>query len=269
MYPFKGCEFFHPITKIMRSEHLKNRVILLLTGMLLLSIFMLNFGISFNKNDVALAVTNEEKLFLQVNHFDEKYAAIPIQEIVSNQQLTEDQKKIAASLESLINKAEFSEIIDVFSQNLFADVPTNDAFQGQKYEITDLEVAYERIKQESSEFSQWIVLNSDLTMDDESVLKKNIILLSYLIRWGDFSNGNDMFWNALYSSQGNYLNDTERSAFKKTLVSLFESNPSQYLASKNVKDTISDALKPSGKNLSYKQAVEEFLSLAEITDYSE
>ncbi|MFV5900137.1 hypothetical protein [Enterococcus faecalis] len=110
--------------------------------------------------------------------------------------------------------------------------------------------------------------SNSLESYDQETVKQQLILLSYLIRWGNFSNGKHMFWNEIYNTQSNLMTKEEVNQLNQSFIELFLENPTQNLASKNVNNTFATALKTVGINNSYKQFVEQFLIKNGITDYS-
>lgn len=177
---------------------------------------------------------------------------------------------LVSEIVAFIGKTDFAEMINVFSDSLFADVPERDTFQGQKYELTDLEKTYnEQIKGQAGKIAQLIASVNVLDRFDETEVKKQVILLSYLMRWGTFSDDSS-FWMELYSPDSTLLTSEEVKALNKQFIELFESDPTKTLASKEVNTTFATAFKGIGKSWTYKQSVEEYLSqVKNVSDYSE
>ncbi|WP_285119911.1 hypothetical protein, partial [Lactococcus petauri] len=177
---------------------------------------------------------------------------------------------VALEITKLIDKSDFKDIISIFSQNLYAEVPQLDEFEGQKYEITDLENCYNKqIKKSSVEIAQLIYNTNRIENYDEDFIKKQLILLSYLMRWGTFSDGS-AFWKELYTTQSSMFNNEQINKFNTNFVKLFSENPQENLASKNVEKTFKSVFEKSGINITYKQCVENFLSnIKKVQNYSE
>lgn len=210
----------------------------------------------FSKN------VNLDKLY---NLYSEK----SVNQLISDTKLSDKQQAVVENIAVFIDSTSFEKVIDVFSDSLYADVPVNDKFQGQKYEITDLKDIYEnKIKKEKYQYATLIVSSNSLESYDQETVKQQLILLSYLIRWGNFSNGQHMFWNEIYNTQSNLMTKEEVKQLNQSFIELFLENPTQNLASKNVNNTFATALKSVGINNSYKQFVEQFLIKNGITDYS-
>lgn len=203
---------------------------------------------------------------------------------VLNEEQTQEEKKdiknlkveeqadesLVSEIVAFIGKTDFAEMMNVFSDSLFADVPERDAFYGQKYELTDLETVYnEQIKGQAQDIASLLVSVNSLDSFDEKEIKKQVILLSYLMRWGTFSDDSS-FWTELYTPDSILLTGDEVKALNKQFIELFESDPTKTLASKGVNTTFATAFKGIGKSWSYKQSVEEYLSqVKNVSDYSE
>ncbi|ELY8689125.1 hypothetical protein SOU55_002658, partial [Enterococcus faecalis] len=100
-------------------------------------------------------------------------------------------------------------------------------------------------------------------------VKQQLVLISYFTRWGNFSNGQHMFWNELYNPQSNFLTKEQAAQLNDAFIQLFSKDPKQNLVSRNVNNTFKLASQAIGKNEQYKQFVERFLIQNGITDYSE
>ncbi|MGY0180010.1 MucBP domain-containing protein [Lactococcus garvieae] len=177
---------------------------------------------------------------------------------------------VVSDIAAFIEKSSFSEMINVFSDSLFGEVPERDTFEGQKYELTDLEKIYnEQIKGQAQDIAPLLVSVNSFDSFDEKEVKKQVILLSYLMRWGTFSD-DSTFWTELYSPESTLLTGEEVKALNKQFIGLFESDPTKTLASKEVNTTFATAFKGVGKSWTYKQSVEEYLSqVKNVSDYSE
>ncbi|MBF0004031.1 hypothetical protein HAX44_00265 [Enterococcus faecalis] len=220
---------------------------------------------SYIYNNVLDKTSNNVKLDKLYN----LYSVKSVNQLISTIKLSDKQQAVVESIAIFIDNTSFEKVIDVFSDSLYADVPVNDKFQGQKYEITDLKDTYEnKIKKERYQYATLIVSSNSLESYDQETVKQQLILLSYLIRWGNFSNGKHMFWNEIYNTQSNLMTKEEVNQLNQSFIELFLENPTQNLASKNVNNTFATALKTVGINNSYKQFVEQFLIKNGITDYS-
>ncbi|MFK4881502.1 MULTISPECIES: bacterial Ig-like domain-containing protein [Lactococcus] len=177
---------------------------------------------------------------------------------------------ITLQIEELINKTSFKDIISVFSSNLYADVPQADEFEGQKYEITDLESTYNnQIKNNSKEISQIIRDANNFEKYDENTVKKQIVLVSYLTRWGTFSDGS-LFWKEIYSPKSSLFTSKQVNDINKAYIKSFTENPQDNIASKNVKNTFKAIFSEVGINLTYKQTVENYLSnVKKVSNFSD
>ncbi|WP_285141083.1 bacterial Ig-like domain-containing protein [Lactococcus petauri] len=177
---------------------------------------------------------------------------------------------ITLQIEELINKTSFKDIISVFSSNLYADVPQADEFEGQKYEITDLESTYNnQIKNNSKEISQIIRDANNFEKYDENTVKKQLVLVSYLARWGTFSDGS-LFWKEIYSPESSLFTSEQVNDINKAFIKSFTENPQDNIASKNVKNTFKAIFSEVGINLTYKQTVENYLSnVKKVSNFSD
>ncbi|WP_285015889.1 hypothetical protein, partial [Lactococcus garvieae] len=143
------------------------------------------------------------------------------------------------------------DIIEVFSKNLYKDVPKGDTYEGQKYEITDLENTYSKIKSNSLGISQLIVKNNNITNFDETFIKKQLIVLCYLMRWGTFSDNSEM-WKDLYCIDSKILTENQVHTLNINLIDSFTNTPDYSLASRNVSDTFYKLYQNLGLNWTYK-----------------
>ncbi|MFC0616213.1 immunoglobulin-like domain-containing protein [Enterococcus faecalis] len=193
------------------------------------------------------------------------------EELIINKLKTLKQTEVTEQIVTLINETNFTDLISVFSTSLYEDIPTNDTFQGQMYEITDLEETYQnKIKSNSAEFAKLIVNTNGYESYEPKDVKRQLVYLSYLMRWGSFSDGKRVFWHELYSNESTFLDIEEVKVLNKTFIDLFDENPEKKLASKEVTTTFSDAYKAADLSISnYKIGIEKFLTQAGITDYSE
>lgn len=189
----------------------------------------------------------------------------------SKSTLTSDEVKqdIVTQIEDLIKNSEYKEIISEFSNNLYDEVPQNDEFAGQKYEITDLENTYnEKIKKNSTSISLLLEEENKFLSYNESDVKKQLILLCYLMRWGTFSDGSE-FWKELYLLKSNIMSVEQVKLLKETFIKNFFENPQENLASKNVSKLFEKTYKEIGISWTYKQSLEIYLNkVRNISDYS-
>ncbi len=225
------------------------------------------------KNDDIYTETILDKLVSeqkQLASLKKVYPELTNKQLYSLNQLSDKEQAVADEISNLIKTTKFEKIVDVFSDSLYDNVPRNDTFEGEKYEISDLETTYtNKIQKDSDEYAKLIVSINDLENYDSDKVKEQIVLLSYLMRWGSFSNGKHMFWNELYNTQSNLLTSEQTKQLNSTFIHFFSENPTKYLASKNVNTTFNTAFKEIGLNYSYKQTVEHFLVQSGIMDYSE
>lgn len=63
--------------------------------------------------------------------------------------------------------------------------------------------------------------SNSLESYDQETVKQQLILLSYLIRWGNFSNGKHMFWNEIYNTQSNLMTKEEVNQLNQSFIELF------------------------------------------------
>ncbi|EKB7620695.1 hypothetical protein OPL82_002670, partial [Enterococcus faecalis] len=198
------------------------------------------------------------------------YPEIKASKVIGDRNLSDKEQKVAEKAKEFIEATPFEQVIDVFSDSLYDDIPKNDKFQGQKYETTDLKDVYEnKIKKESKLYANLIVSVNQLEEYDQERIKEQLILVSYFIRWGNFSNGKHMFWNELYSPQSDFMTSEQTKQLNDKFIQLFAENPKQYLVSRNVNNTFKVASQALGQNDAYKQFVERFLLQNGITDYSQ
>lgn len=222
-------------------------------------------------NGVQLEETKNSAELVEVTGKEEKKAPQAEKKNIKNLKVeVQADESVVSEITALIEKSNFSEMINVFSDSLFADVPERDTFQGQQYELTDLETVYnEQIKGQAQDIASLLVSVNSLDSFDEKEIKKQVILLSYLMRWGTFSDDSS-FWTELYSPDSTLLTSEEVEALNKQFIELFESDPTKTLASKGVNTTFAEAFKGIGKSWTYKQSVEEYLSqVKNVSDYSE
>ncbi len=213
--------------------------------------------------------TNEiisNQLF-SVSHLERLYPEITIDKLNERNQLSYEEEKLSEKISNFIEKTNFEEIISVFSSSLFEESPPNSG--AETYEITDLANVYNnKIKTESKNYAQLIVQTNRLEEYDTDNVKQQLILLSYFIRWGNFSDGSRMFWHEVYSTDSSFLTQEQVKNVNSTFIECFSTNPTKYLASKNVNSTFAEVFKQTGINYSYKQSIETFLAQAGITEYS-
>lgn len=224
------------------------------------------------KEDNELKKVSLEKRELEVKK-DLKPESIIPENKQDTQAISNEEKngaEIVNQVVSLIEKSNFSEVISIFSNSLYADVPERDESEGQKYELTDLEKTYNnKIKTEVRNIAELIVSVNSFDVYDEKTVKKQLILLTYLMRWGTFSD-QSTFWKALYIKGSSLFTDEEIIRINQQFIRLFEENPSVYLGSKYVNHTFETVYKAINKDWTYKKSVEEFLSQEKkIVDYSD
>ncbi|HCT9166886.1 TPA: bacterial Ig-like domain-containing protein, partial [Enterococcus faecalis] len=206
---------------------------------------------------------------ISLSKLNNLYPEIKPANLTSDITLSEKEQVIAEKVKTFIDDTSFEQVIDVFSDSLYEDVPKNDKYQGQKYETTDLKDTYEaKLKKESETYAKLIVSVNEFEEYDQEKVKQQLVLVSYFIRWGSFSNGKHMFWNELYHPQSNFMTKEQTKQLNDAFIQLFSENPKQNLVSKNVNNTFKTASKAIGKNDSYKQFVERFLVQNGITEYS-
>ncbi|UYT10354.1 ZmpA/ZmpB/ZmpC family metallo-endopeptidase-related protein [Lactococcus garvieae] len=222
-------------------------------------------------NGVQLEETKGSAELVEVTGKEEKKAPKEEKKNIKNLKVEEQaDESVVSEITALIEKSNFSETINVFSDSLFADVPERDTFQGQQYELTDLETVYnEQIKGQAQDVASLLVSVNSFDSFDEKKVKQQVILLSYLMRWGTFSDDSS-FWTELYTPDSTLLTGEEVKALNKQFIKFFESDPEKYIASSSVNTTFAEAFKGIGKSWTYKQSVEEYLSqVKNVSDYSE
>ncbi|EOJ65471.1 WxL domain-containing protein [Enterococcus faecalis] len=206
---------------------------------------------------------------INLSKLNKLYPEIKPANLTSGITLSEKEQVVAEKVKTFIDDTSFEQVVDVFSDSLYEDVPKNDKYQGQKYETTDLKDTYElKLKKESETYAKLIVSVNEFEEYDQEKVKQQLVLVSYFIRWGSFSNGKHMFWNELYHPQSNFMTKEQTKQLNDAFIQLFSENPKQNLVSKNVNNTFKTASKAIGKNDSYKQFVERFLVQNGITEYS-
>ncbi|WP_195667267.1 ZmpA/ZmpB/ZmpC family metallo-endopeptidase-related protein, partial [Enterococcus faecalis] len=197
------------------------------------------------------------------------YPEIKVSKLTNEIKLSDKEQVVAEQVKEFIDTNSYENVINVFSDSLYEDVPKNDKYQGQKYETTDLKDTYEtKLKKESETYAKLIVSVNEFEEYDQEKVKQQLVLVSYFIRWGNFSNGKHMFWSELYHPQSNFMTKEQTKQLNDAFIQLFSENPKQNLVSKNVNNTFKTASKAIGKNDSYKQFVERFLVQNGITEYS-
>ncbi|NSM93649.1 bacterial Ig-like domain-containing protein [Enterococcus faecalis] len=207
---------------------------------------------------------------MNLSKLSKRYPEIKVTKLANEIKLSDKEQAVAEKVKTFIDTTSFEQVINVFSDSLYADVPTNDKYQGQKYETTDLKDTYETtVKKESATYAKLLVSVNQLETYDEETVKQQLVLISYFTRWGNFSNGQHMFWNELYNPQSNFLTKEQAAQLNDAFIQLFSKDPKQNLVSRNVNNTFKLASQAIGKNEQYKQFVERFLIQNGITDYSE
>ncbi|HHB0779225.1 TPA: ZmpA/ZmpB/ZmpC family metallo-endopeptidase-related protein, partial [Enterococcus faecalis] len=207
---------------------------------------------------------------MDLSKLSKRYPEIKVTKLTNEIKLSDKEQAVAEKVKTFIDTTSFEQVINVFSDSLYADVPTNDKYQGQKYETTDLKDTYETtVKKESATYAKLLVSVNQLETYDEQTVKQQLVLISYFTRWGNFSNGQHMFWNELYNPQSNFLTKEQAAQLNDAFIQLFSKDPKQNLVSRNVNNTFKLASQAIGKNEQYKQFVERFLIQNGITDYSE
>ncbi|MCI3861477.1 ZmpA/ZmpB/ZmpC family metallo-endopeptidase [Lactococcus garvieae] len=215
-------------------------------------------------------------VLLCINTVDQVFGAQEKNEevviIAHEEDIKEEQEgeRIVYEISEFIEESSFSDMINVFSDSLFEIVPERDTFEGEKYEITDLDKVYEnQIKDHSTEIARLLISVNSWDKFDEKEVKEQVILLSYFMRWGTFSDGST-FWEELYTTDSTLLTSEEIKKLNRQFIDYFEEDPVKYLSSKEVNKTFENAFKSIEKNWTYKQSVEEYLLRKKnISDCSE
>lgn len=212
-------------------------------------------------NGVQLEETKNSAELVEVTGKEEKKAPQEEKKNIKNLKVEEKaDESVVSEITTLIEKSNFSEMINVFSDSLFWHPPENDEFEGQEYEVTDLEITYnEQIKGQAQEVAQLIASVNSFERFDEKEVKQQVILLNYLMRWGTFSDDNS-FWMELYTPDSTLLTGEEVKSLNKRFVELFESAPVRYLPSDRINVAFTETFKAAGKSWTYKQSVEQYLS---------
>ncbi|MEB7428076.1 WxL domain-containing protein [Enterococcus faecalis] len=230
-------------------------------------------GLAKEQSNEPVGSTIIDTLSFEATNFsklNKLYPEIKIANLTSDITLSEKEEIVAGQVKKFIDNTSFEQVIDVFSDSLYEDIPANDYFEGQTYEMTDLKEVYEnKIKKESTMYAKLIVSVNQLEEYNQETVKQQLVLVSYFNRWGSFSNGKHMFWNELYHPQSNFMTKEQATQLNAAFVQLFSENPEQNLASKNVSITFWLALQAIDRNEAYKECVEHFLVQNGITDYSQ